>query len=118
MVPILISPLMKLFISFSYSLYSLIIALGLIFSIFSFLIKPNSFNCFLNSLSGILSSFMIIFLSSSISFKYLPKYNNLISYLLYLPKFFSLISLIAKDEKGKNNTSFSYSLNDIFSISP
>ena len=40
------------------------------------IIKLDSVNCFLNSLSGNFISFKIILLSFSISFKYLPKYNK------------------------------------------
>jgi len=91
--------------------------LVLIFFILSGLITPDSHNSFLNSLSGISFSLLIIFLLFSISFKYLPKYNNLISYPFSLPIFISFIPLISKDEKGKNNTSLSFGKYDIFSIS-
>ena len=56
--------------------------------------------------------------SFSISFKYFPKYNILISYIFSSPIFISFISLISKEEKGKNKTSLSSGYNDIFSISP
>ena len=74
----------------------------------------------MNLLLGILFSFPIIFISFSNSFKYLPKYNNLISYIISFPFFpflISCISLISNEENGKNNTSFSSGINDIFSIS-
>jgi len=74
-------------------------------------INPDSIISFLNLLSGI---FLSIF---SISFIYFSKYNNFISYIFSLLYFFSFISLISNDEKGKNNTSFSLGYFDIFSIS-
>jgi len=48
----------------------------------------------------------------------LPKYNKSISYPFSLPILISLISLTPKEEKGKNNTSFSFEIKAIFSISP
>ena len=115
---IFFSRLFSLLIFFSYFLYSLYKFFVLIFSIFSFLIKPNSPNCFLNSLSGILFSFIVKFLFFLISFKYFPRYNNFISYSFSFSILISFISLISKEEKGKNNTSLSFGKNDIFSISP
>ena len=41
----------------------------------------------------------------------------MISYPFSFPIFTSFISLISKEEKGKNNTSLSFGKNDIFSIS-
>ena len=95
---IFFSRLFSLLIFFSYFLYKFFV---LIFSIFSFLIKPNSPNCFLNSLSGILFSFIVKFLFFLISFKYFPRYNNFISYPFSFSILISFISLISKKKKGK-----------------
>ena len=59
-----------------------------------------------------------MFLSLSISFKYLPKYNKRISYIYSFPLIVCFISFISKEEKGKNKTSLSFGKKDIFSISP
>ena len=87
-------------------------SLGFIVSIF--VIKPNSANWSLNLLLGKIFSSKYKFLSFSISFKYLPKYDNSILY-----SFSSIFSIffISKQEKGRNNTSFSFSENDNFSMS-
>jgi hypothetical protein len=77
MVLLLLMPLWL--ISFSYFLNSVYTFLILIFLRISFLIKPKSSNCFLNSELGTNISLLIKLLSFSISFKYLPKYNSLIS---------------------------------------
>ena len=55
-------------ISLSYILKIVINDFVLIFSIFSSLTKPTSHSCFLNSVSGIIFSIKVIFLSFSISF--------------------------------------------------
>ena len=94
---------------------------------FSGFIKPAFKISFLNSLSGIAFSLFIIFWSFSMSFRYLPKYNNFISYIFSFFDF-SLFSIgktisiscklfISNDENGKNNTSLSVGIHDIFSIS-